>query len=281
MTPRDDPQASSDDAYAQPLTADLPCGGCRYNLRGLRPDGRCPECGAPVKRSFLHARSAQGRWVERTCGGAATVLVGFCGIVAVFAAFALRSFLASMSLLPYGLFWDLVSFAFIPFALSAVSGLVAMCPTAHCPGALRKSSRRVRTLLATLPGFLFLLACITSRTPAHYLMMLERLSLLGVALVFGFFAALSSHIALLADRARADRLREFARIIRVVLLGLVGVVVLAVALPELEDVVKLSSMLLMVIVLGELFALWRVLRRPEARAMLIEFAHSAECPSGF
>ena len=27
------------------LAADLPCIGCQYNLRGIRPDARCPECG--------------------------------------------------------------------------------------------------------------------------------------------------------------------------------------------------------------------------------------------
>src|SRR4051794_27404884 len=31
-----------------PIEIDLPCAGCKYNLRGLTTDGRCPECGAAV-----------------------------------------------------------------------------------------------------------------------------------------------------------------------------------------------------------------------------------------
>lgn len=31
---------------------DVPCRSCSFNLRGLSPDGRCPECGAPVARSI-------------------------------------------------------------------------------------------------------------------------------------------------------------------------------------------------------------------------------------
>ncbi len=30
------------------LAVDLKCKKCAYNLRGLREDGRCPECGTPV-----------------------------------------------------------------------------------------------------------------------------------------------------------------------------------------------------------------------------------------
>ena len=38
------------------MTIELTCRGCRYELRGLRPDGVCPECGMPVA-STLSARS--------------------------------------------------------------------------------------------------------------------------------------------------------------------------------------------------------------------------------
>lgn len=36
------------DAAAALLGEDIPCRRCSYNLRGLRPDGLCPECGTPV-----------------------------------------------------------------------------------------------------------------------------------------------------------------------------------------------------------------------------------------
>jgi hypothetical protein len=47
--------APTDDT-AEPVvdlaTTDVPCRSCGFNLRGLAPDGRCPECGAPVARSI-------------------------------------------------------------------------------------------------------------------------------------------------------------------------------------------------------------------------------------
>lgn len=33
------------------VQTDLSCVTCRYNLRTLRLEGRCPECGAPVRES--------------------------------------------------------------------------------------------------------------------------------------------------------------------------------------------------------------------------------------
>ncbi len=37
---------------AEPIDTHLPCIGCGYNLRGLRPGGRCPECGRGVTASL-------------------------------------------------------------------------------------------------------------------------------------------------------------------------------------------------------------------------------------
>lgn len=47
------------------IAADVICIGCGYNLRGLLPDGRCPECGAPVSISFRGDVSwADPRWLR-------------------------------------------------------------------------------------------------------------------------------------------------------------------------------------------------------------------------
>lgn len=35
---------------------DVPCRNCGFNLRGLSPDGNCPECGSPIWRSICEDR---------------------------------------------------------------------------------------------------------------------------------------------------------------------------------------------------------------------------------
>lgn len=37
------------------LTIDVPCAGCRYDLRGLSAQGRCPECGGSIADSLAAA----------------------------------------------------------------------------------------------------------------------------------------------------------------------------------------------------------------------------------
>ena len=48
------------------ILEDLSCHRCAYNLRGLRQDGQCPECGAPIEVSVAGdaLRFADPRWVR-------------------------------------------------------------------------------------------------------------------------------------------------------------------------------------------------------------------------
>lgn len=75
---------------AQPLlddvgvvAIDVQCLRCGYNLRGLRGDGLCPECAAPVGRStqgdFL--RFADPGWVRRLARGSRLVVAGITTVV--------------------------------------------------------------------------------------------------------------------------------------------------------------------------------------------------------
>ncbi len=57
---------------------DTPCRKCGYNLRGLMPEGRCPECGTPIGLS-LHGRLlryADPAWVEGLARGVNLILWG-------------------------------------------------------------------------------------------------------------------------------------------------------------------------------------------------------------
>ena len=60
------------------LALDITCRGCGYNLRGLSPAGRCPECGRPVRDSLagnaLHA--ADLAWLGRLVSGASLICTG-------------------------------------------------------------------------------------------------------------------------------------------------------------------------------------------------------------
>jgi hypothetical protein len=66
---------------------DVACRRCGYNLRGLQPDGCCPECGAAIGLScygdFL--RFADPTWVETLAQGATLILWGT--VVAVLGGF--------------------------------------------------------------------------------------------------------------------------------------------------------------------------------------------------
>jgi hypothetical protein len=66
---------SDDDADVR-----APCVRCDYDLRGLPPDARCPECGLPVRYSDpAHAslRHASPGWLASLSWGARLALVAF------------------------------------------------------------------------------------------------------------------------------------------------------------------------------------------------------------
>lgn len=60
---------------------DVRCQGCGYNLRGLRSDGRCPECGAAVVLSFLDnvLQFANPDWLRKVTRGAWVTTFAFGG----------------------------------------------------------------------------------------------------------------------------------------------------------------------------------------------------------
>ena len=59
-------------------TTDVGCAACGYNLRGLAPEWRCPECGTRVDRSVASPllERVDGAWVRRASRGTALVGLG-------------------------------------------------------------------------------------------------------------------------------------------------------------------------------------------------------------
>jgi len=90
----------------QPLTTDIACARCGYNLRGLRAGHLCPECGTPIERSLIGnlLRFADPVWLDKLRLGVAlklwmllvALVVGAGGAVA--AAFGLFVIQAALSL---------------------------------------------------------------------------------------------------------------------------------------------------------------------------------------
>lgn len=64
---------------------DLLCGRCGYNLRTLKLDGKCPECGVPVARTFRGDawREADARWRSDVLIGIAAINIAMIVWVAV------------------------------------------------------------------------------------------------------------------------------------------------------------------------------------------------------
>ena len=78
---------SSDDHADSPISQDMPCVACGYNLRGLRTEGVCPECATPVSRSELGVllRYSNPAWLRRLRLGALLMMfnLGFLALGAI------------------------------------------------------------------------------------------------------------------------------------------------------------------------------------------------------
>ena len=60
------------------IFVDVACRRCGYNLRGLKPDGLCPECGTPIGLSISGdlLRFADPAWLEKLALGIRYILWG-------------------------------------------------------------------------------------------------------------------------------------------------------------------------------------------------------------
>jgi hypothetical protein len=81
------------------LLADVACMKCRYNLRGLSPASRCPECGHPLSESLIkHVRRVVlRRPLPRHCSytGLAVAGIGLAATVAFDGLLAINGLSAS------------------------------------------------------------------------------------------------------------------------------------------------------------------------------------------
>lgn len=81
----DNPVSTSSPSEDQQVAKDTPCRRCSYNLRGLRMNGQCPECGTPVGVSTLGdlLRFSDPAWLQKLGWGLMLVMVEVGTAVAV------------------------------------------------------------------------------------------------------------------------------------------------------------------------------------------------------
>ena len=79
------------------VTLDVPCVGCRYNLRSLSHDAVCPECATPVGKSvaFPWLQFADVAWLKRLRRGVTRILWLILGIAVAYVLFIAIAVLAS------------------------------------------------------------------------------------------------------------------------------------------------------------------------------------------
>lgn len=57
------------------IAVDLPCLKCRYNLRGLTEDGRCPECGEAIAPAVARYGRVPLEWLRRITGAVQGLMI--------------------------------------------------------------------------------------------------------------------------------------------------------------------------------------------------------------
>jgi hypothetical protein len=228
-------------AHAETLVRDLACIGCGYNLRSLRVDGVCPECGRPIESSLrLIPRPAATATAFTAVVSAALVstasliFVWAAGSLAVYSGRtvvriteeALRILTATLETIAVGM---LLPAAFILRFGCALEGLHGL--RAPLNGLLALGAARAILAAGVWTGALRLPA----EYPARLDLALLAAATFGSAATLALSAALGARLCRLLDRPRpadAWRVAGWAAIAAAGLIGLtqLAAVVLKIAL---------------------------------------------------
>jgi len=195
------------------LAGDMACVQCGYNLRGLEPQGRCPECGSPVGESLRQdlLRFAGAEALRRVGRGAAMIVIG---TLAHMAAVGLRVTFE----------WPLRSRITTPMLhllrggcalVSLVSGAVVLVGIWWLTGRLRGAEGRRRADgVALATGTVLSLAVLADRAAFLLLPLWQAVAILwpadtAMALIGGCLAM--AHVRRLARRGPDETLARQAR----------------------------------------------------------------------
>lgn len=224
----DVPEARLPDLFDEhgTIICDRTCRRCGYNLRGLREDGRCPECGTPIGLSTRGdlLRFADPAWVEKLALGIKYMLWGIVVVIAV-------------SLLGYCIAHAVSGRDEIGDVVSLLAGLLglygAWLVTTPDPSGIGEdryiTARRV-VRLCLLIGLLhecliIVISVVESNSPLVVVFLVVPMVLCGLVSVAGEFAKLL-YLEKLADRVPDPKLAGFAHFLRwAYCIGLAGAVI--------------------------------------------------------
>jgi hypothetical protein len=204
------------------IDLDLPCYRCGYDLRGLTPPGRCPECGHALEHSVEAWRRRRAplpppdeAWLARVRSGAWCSIVTFGLLLATVLAvpqyvewYRLPVRNAPIAQTPQRVLLLCVACAWWVLAWASVWRLTASegLPGRHGVAFVAGAARWANSTLLLMP---FAWALVTWRDwDRAYTNRSDLVPFVFAALAGGFF--LLVHVGLLAWRLRVRRLRAFA-----------------------------------------------------------------------
>ncbi|MGD8451180.1 MAG: hypothetical protein PVJ57_05125 [Phycisphaerae bacterium] len=155
------------------LAEDRRCSHCGYNLRGLKPTGKCPECAQRVRESLVsdQLRYADRRWLRQVRRGLMLLLVGAGGISASVLSLHVGRVLKVLGGTGRALASEVITLTALAIGACAVVSvfvgvlLCTACETGECPGrpaSVRVAARRLLWVLVVLADATALLALLPS-----------------------------------------------------------------------------------------------------------------------
>ena len=211
------------------ISADLPCQRCQYNLRGLSPDGRCPECFTPVSRSVHRdlLRYAEPEYVKKLARGSRWILRGVTvGLICLIGSFVLGlvASLSGVGGFAEDLLIVLVLIAAIVFVLAFIAVVWGIwCLTVPQPNVFATGKRDATRRLVRIYLLVAFLGVVVGRSveavapPPSIMAAFELLyigvSILGVVGTVAYFVYLRSVVRRVSTESLGghDRLPQHAR----------------------------------------------------------------------
>lgn len=204
----DIPRLAVDPATGR-IASDLPCTGCQYNLRTLRTDGRCPECGKEVAASIRESDPTVLRfhWITGLKGGLDVLFLGI--LILAVAATAILIFIVTHSFVSGLLTVVAIVYSLLGLFMLAVGTLVVI--GSRPPSWVGQGLRKTRVVFFVgIPGTVMLIICAIMLSPIWWVS--ASVAMLAVAFAGSLPISFSYYCRQLAFRYPMDRLRKTATV---------------------------------------------------------------------